>query len=70
MDAYDDPESEWPMLLTISRWLADSSPTVANISSWSYTPPTPSSLPLDLIRIGAGIGAVLLLVAIVIVKRR
>ena len=70
MDAYDDPDSEWPMLLTISRWLVDSSPTVANMSSWPYTPPTLSPLPLELILIGGGIGAVLILVAVVIIKRR
>ncbi|TFH07091.1 MAG: hypothetical protein E4H14_09280 [Candidatus Thorarchaeota archaeon] len=68
MDEYDDPDSEWPMLLTISRWLVDSSPTVANISSWPYTPPAP--LPMDLILISAGVGAVLILVAVVVVKRR
>lgn len=68
MDEFDDPDSEWSMLLTISRWLVLSSPTVANMTAWPYTPP--AQLPLDLIMLGAGVGAVLLLVAVVIVKRR
>ena len=70
MDEYDDPDSEWPMLLTISRWLVDSSPTVANISSWPYTPPTQLFLPLDFILLGGGFGVVILIVAVVIIKRR
>ncbi len=68
MSGYDDPDSEWPMLLTISRWLVDSSPTVANISSWPYEPTIP--LPMDLILVSGGIGVVLILVAVVILKRR
>jgi len=72
MDEYDDPDSEWSMLLTISKWLVDSSPTVANISSWPTTSPvaTPYQLPMDLILLSGGIGVVLLLVAVVIIKRR
>ncbi|MFW9844773.1 MAG: hypothetical protein ACFFEV_09370 [Candidatus Thorarchaeota archaeon] len=68
MDEYDDPDSEWPMILTISRWLVESSPTVANISSWPYTPPAP--FPLELVMIGGSIGVVLILVAVVVIKRR
>jgi len=68
MDEYNDPDSEWSMLLTISRWLVESSPTVANLSSWPYTPPAP--FPLELVMITGGIGAVLILAAIVLVKRR
>ncbi|MCK4567165.1 MAG: hypothetical protein KAU48_07640, partial [Candidatus Thorarchaeota archaeon] len=59
-----------PMLLTISRWLVDSSPTVANISSWPYEPTIPYQLPMDLILVSGGIGVVLILVAVVILKRR
>lgn len=70
MDAFDDPDSEWPLLLTISRWLINSSPTVANISSWSYEPSIPYQLPMDLILVSGGIGVVLILVAVVILKRR
>lgn len=69
MDSYDDPDSEWPMLLTISRWLVDSSPTVANISSWPYEPTSPYQLPMDLILVSGGIGIVLIL-GVVILKRR
>ncbi len=70
MDDFDDPDSEWPLLLTISRWLVDSSPTVANISSWPYEPTIPYQLPMDLILVSGGIGVVLILVAVVILKRR
>lgn len=70
MDDFDDPDSEWPMLLTISRWLVDSSPTVANISSWPYEPTIPYQLPMDLILVSGGIGVVLILVAVAILKRR
>lgn len=69
MDAYDDPDSEWPLLLTISIWLIDSSPTVANISSWPYEPTIPYQLPMDLILVSGGIGVVLILVTVVILKR-
>ncbi|MGY5860489.1 MAG: hypothetical protein RTU63_14050 [Candidatus Thorarchaeota archaeon] len=69
-DYYDDPDSEWPLLLTISRWLVDTSPTVANISSWPYTPPAQYTLPLEVIMIGVGVGVALLLVVALVIKRR
>ncbi|MHA1137001.1 MAG: hypothetical protein ACTSSE_10990 [Candidatus Thorarchaeota archaeon] len=71
MDEYDDPDSEWSMLLTISKWLVDSSPTVSNISSWPYTPPTtPYQLPLEVILLGGEVGTVILLIVVILVKRR
>jgi glutamine amidotransferase-like uncharacterized protein len=36
MNSYDDPDSEWPLLLTISQWLIDESPTVCNTTTWTY----------------------------------
>ncbi len=36
MDSYDDPDSEWPLLLSISQWLIDESPTVCNTTTWTY----------------------------------
>ncbi|NHJ14494.1 MAG: hypothetical protein EAX95_12515 [Candidatus Thorarchaeota archaeon] len=36
MDTYDDPDSEWPLLLTITQWLVDSSPNVCNTTTWTY----------------------------------
>ncbi|MHA1930028.1 MAG: hypothetical protein ACTSV2_15760 [Candidatus Thorarchaeota archaeon] len=39
VDEYDDPESDWPFMFEMSKWLLEKTPTVANISSWSYTPP-------------------------------
>jgi len=70
MDDFDDPDSEWPFLLTISQWLIDSSPTVANISSWPYEPTIPYQLPMNLILITGGIAVGLILGAVVILKRR
>jgi hypothetical protein len=72
MDEYNDPDSEWPLLLTISRWLVDSSPTVANVSNWpdTVTTYTGFQLPVDLIVIGGGLGAVIIVVAVIIMKRR
>jgi glutamine amidotransferase-like uncharacterized protein len=70
MDAYDDPDSEWPMILTIARWLVDTSPTVANMSSWPYTPPPSFQLPMEILLLGGGAGIVILLIAVVLVKRR
>ena len=69
-DAFDDPDSEWPMILHIARWLVDSSPTVANMSSWPYMPPPQFQLPLELLLLGGGVGTVILLIAVVFVKRR
>jgi len=71
MDEYDDPDSEWPMILTIARWLVDSSPTVANLSTWPLTDTTSQyQLPLDLLLLGGGVGIVIVLVAVVILKRK
>jgi hypothetical protein len=69
MDVYDDPDSEWPLLLTITRWLVDSSPTVANVTNWPNTD-TGFQLPLELIVIGGGLGVVIILVAVIFFKRR
>ncbi len=71
MDEYDDPDSEWPMIMTIARWLVDTSPTVANISTWPYTDAgTPYQLPLELLLVGGGISIVIILIAVVILKRK
>jgi hypothetical protein len=68
-DTFDDPDSEWPLLLTVTRWLVDSSPTVANITHWPNTD-TGFQLPLDIIVIGGGLGVVIILVAVIFFKRR
>lgn len=71
-DEFDDTDSEWPLLLTITRWLIDSSPNVANITSWPYTGSTNTQyqLPIDLILVSGGLGIVIVIVAIVFAKRR
>ena len=71
MDEYDDPDSEWPMVLTIARWLVDSSPTVANLSTWPTTETTTQyQLPLELLLLGGGVGIVIILIAVVFLKRK
>ncbi|MFW9892466.1 MAG: hypothetical protein ACFFFO_09700 [Candidatus Thorarchaeota archaeon] len=71
MDEYNDPDSEWPLLLEISKWLVESSPTVQNLTEWPTNPP-PSGLNIspEILLLGSSIGVVLLLVAVVYVKKR
>lgn len=59
-DEFDDPESEWDILLQVSRWLIEASPETR--------PTTPE--PLDIVSIGiiSG-GAVALVVALIVVVK-
>jgi len=60
-DAYNDPDSEWPLMLRVATWLVDASPA---------PPPNPG---LGLIGIAAGITIGVIIVAVVVVvylKRR
>ena len=72
MDQYDDPDSEWPLLLTIARWLVDSSPTVANITEWPSANTTDAGFqsPHEFIPIGVGLGVVIILAIVIVAKRR
>jgi len=72
MDEYDDPDSEWPLLLTIARWLVDSSPTVANVTEWPSTNTTDTGFqsPHEFIAIGGGLGVVIILAIVIVAKRR
>jgi hypothetical protein len=71
-DAYDDPDSEWPFMLTITRWLIDSTPTVCNLTDWPTTTTSDYSpnLPMDALLLGSGLGIVVIVVAIIYVRRR
>ncbi|MFW9982523.1 MAG: hypothetical protein ACFFE3_11470 [Candidatus Thorarchaeota archaeon] len=71
MDGYSDPDSEWPLLLEISKWLVESSPTVQNLTEWPPNP-LPSGLTIspEILFIGSSLSIVLLLVVVVYVKKR
>ncbi len=71
MDEYDDPDSEWSFMLTITQWLIDSTPTVCNLTEWPI--PTPASnlnLPIEIILVGGGLGIAVIIAIAVYVKRR
>lgn len=71
MDAYDDSDSEWPLILRIAQWLVDSTPTVCNITEWPLPPPSnPLNLPMDAILIAGGLGVVVIMIVAVYVKKR
>jgi len=78
MDEYDDPDSEWPFILTITRWLIDSTPTVCNVTEWPITPtttsssppPTTSSFPMELVLVSGGIGIAVIVAGAIYVRRR
>ncbi len=42
MDDFEDPDSEWPLILKVCRWLVEESPTVKN-STWSVPITTTST---------------------------
>lgn len=71
-DEYDDPDSEWPFMLTITQWLVDSSPTVRNITEWPPVTPPPESLglPVEIILVGGGVGIVVISVVVIFVRRK
>jgi glutamine amidotransferase-like uncharacterized protein len=72
LDEYDDPDSEWPFMLRITQWLIDSTPTVCNITEWPIPPtsPTPMSRPMDVILLAGGVGIVVIVLAVIVVKKR
>lgn len=71
LDEYDDPDSEWPLILRITQWLVDSTPTVCNITEWP-TKPTPALLgpSLNIILIASGVGVVVIILVFVLIKKR
>jgi glutamine amidotransferase-like uncharacterized protein len=38
-DTYDDPDSEWPLVLEVCKWMLEDSPTVVNTTFWSDPEP-------------------------------
>jgi glutamine amidotransferase-like uncharacterized protein len=71
LDSYDDPDSEWPFMLTISRWLVESTPTVCNLTGWPYHPASGGvALPMEVILLGGGLGVGVIAVVVVYIRKR
>ena len=82
LDEYDDSDSEWPFMLTITNWLIDSSPTVRNITEWpiplpppTTSPSTPTTttspgFPLEVALLGGGLGIAVIAVLVVFVRKK
>ncbi len=80
-DSFDDPDSEWPLLLEICKWMIEDSSAVANTTTWRYPSPEPtettandtlSAFPISveaLVIVGS-IGAVVIIAAAVVLRRR
>ena len=84
-DTYDDPDSEWPLVMEICKWMIEDSPTVANTTTWTYPEPEDTStttiptnttdqpmiIPMETIVVTVGvIAAVAIIAAVVLMKRR
>ena len=75
-DDFDDPDSEWPFILEITKWLIESSPTVQNLTSWPISPilttptPTNASFPMEWVLTGGGLGIVVIAAGIVFIRRK
>ena len=71
MDGYDDPDSEWPFILEITKWLIESSPTVQNLTDWPTSPaPAVLNIPTEMLLVGGGLGVIAIVVMAVYVKKR
>ena len=82
-DRYDDPDSEWPMVLRVIQWLLADSPTVRNATSWEYPVETPTEstipttnvgngqvLPTEYIVALGGVGVIALILIIIYVRKK
>ena len=71
-DTYDDPDTEWPFMLRITRWLIDSSPTVCNLTTWPTATPSGGTreFPIEMLLVGGGVGIVVIAVIAIYAKRR
>jgi glutamine amidotransferase-like uncharacterized protein len=71
LDSYDDPDSEWPFMLEIAKWLVESSPTVQNLTKWPTLPlPVDVIIPMEILLVGGGFGVLAITVMIIFVKKR
>lgn len=86
MDEYDDPDSEWPLMFEISKWLVDESewnipetptePTTTSSTPSSTTNNTTTesssqrAIPTDFLLIGSGVSAVAIVMIALLVRKR
>ena len=71
MDEYNDPDSEWPFMLEITKWLVDSSPTVQNLTEWPINPPPIGlNIPVEILIIGSSMGIVVVVAIIIYVRKK
>jgi hypothetical protein len=68
MDSYEDPDSEWPFLLTICQWLIASSPTVRN-TTWVTSDHLGFPIGTEILVVSA-IGVVAIVALVVLLKRK
>lgn len=83
-DTYDDPDSEWPLVLEICKWMLDDSPTVVNTTTWTYPEPTelvtnttdtdtntqPFVLSVEMIGIGGALVGFVIIALIIVMKKQ
>jgi glutamine amidotransferase-like uncharacterized protein len=73
-DDYDDPDSEWPFILEITKWLIESSSTVQNLTDWPTTLTSYTSngvnIPAEMIIVGGGLGIIVIAALVISVKKR
>jgi len=73
-DDFDDPDSEWPFILEITKWMIESSPTVQNLTEWPIVPqttyPTYPSIPMEVFIVGGGLGVVVVAAIVVFIRKK
>lgn len=69
-DEYDDPDSEWPLILEITKWLLDDSAIVANQTVWPAPDPAPFLVDPTVMFATAGIAAVVVVVMLLVRAKR
>lgn len=80
-DSLDDPDSEWPLMLDICKWLVDESiwnlpPTTTTTNLTETTNTTTSittvtqSIPMDMLLLGGGLGAVVIIATLIVVLKK
>jgi len=70
MDRYDDPDTEWALMLRITQWLLEDSPTVLNASTWPIPIASDLPIPMEMLLVAGGLGGVVIVAILVFVKKR
>ncbi|MHA1907739.1 MAG: BPL-N domain-containing protein [Candidatus Thorarchaeota archaeon] len=83
-DSYDDPDSEWPLVLEVCKWMLEDSPNVVNTTTWTYPEPIetttnttgtdstsqPLVLTIEMLAVVGALAGVVIIASVVIMKRR